>query len=99
MSDFAPPEQGAQPDGGPQRHDYYGVPLWMLKDYLAQLDGVETSENVFEGEGWRAEVSKAPVRRIGSLEVGGATAVFTGNAAALAALFARLHWKTQRGGG
>lgn len=87
------------PEGGPLRHDYYGVPLWLLKDYLAQLGGVETGENVLEGEGWRAEVSKAPVRRVGSLQVGGATALFTGDEAALAALFERLHWKTQRGGG
>lgn len=83
----------------PLRHDYYGVPLWLLKDYLAQLDGVETSENVLEGEGWRAELSKAPVRHVGSLQVGGATAMFTGDPDALAALFKRLHWKTQRGGG
>jgi hypothetical protein len=68
------------PDAAPE-DDYYGVPLWLLKDYLTQLDGVETSENVLEGEGWRAELSKAPVRRIGSLQVGGATAVFTGDAA------------------
>jgi hypothetical protein len=22
-------------------HDYYGVPLWLMKDYLAQLGGVK----------------------------------------------------------
>lgn len=93
------PEGAAQPEHDPNRHDYYGVPLWLLKDYLAQLDGVETAPDVMEGDGWRAELSKAPVKHIGSLRVGGASAVFTGDAAALVALFERLHWKTLRGGG
>lgn len=87
------------PGEEPRRHDYYGVPLWLLKDYLGQLGGVETAPDVMEGQGWRAELGKATLRRVGSLQVGGATAAFTGDDAALAELFERLHWKTQRGGG
>jgi hypothetical protein len=70
-----------------------------MKDYLGQLGAQETAENVMVGEGWRAELRKADPRHIGSLVVGGTTAVFTGEAGALAAMFARLHWKTLRGGG
>jgi hypothetical protein len=80
-------------------HDYYGVPLWLMKDYLTQLDGVETGEDVVEGDGWRADLRKAERRHIGSLSVGGATVVFTGEQAILDALFEKLHWKTLRGGG
>jgi hypothetical protein len=81
-------------------HDYYGVPLWLMKDYLAQLGGRETGEDVVEGDGWRAEVRKAERRHIGSLSIGGATVVFTGEQqATLDALFEKLHWKTLRGGG
>ena len=80
-------------------HDYYGVPLWLMKDYLTQLDGVETGEDVVEGDGWRAELRKAERRHIGSLSVGGATVVFAGEQATLDALFEKLHWKTLRGGG
>jgi hypothetical protein len=80
-------------------HDYYGVPLWLLKEYLAQLGGHEISEDVVEGEGWRAEVRKAERRHIGSLSVGGATARFSGEQETLDALFQKLHWKTLRGGG
>lgn len=80
-------------------HDYYGVPLWLLKDYLAQLGGHEISEDVIEGDGWSAEVRKAKRRQIGSLSVGGATAIFSGNQETLDMLFERLHWKTLRGGG
>jgi hypothetical protein len=81
------------------RHDYYGVPLWLMKEYLADLGGIEVAENVMAGQGWRAAVTKATPNRIGSLVVGGATVEFYGDEAALAALFAKLHMKTLRGGG
>ena len=81
------------------QHDYYGVPLWLLKEYLTELGGKETEENVLTGPGWQAAVRKAEPRHIGSLRVGGATADFTGDDTALAALFEKLHWKTLRGGG
>ncbi len=81
------------------QHDYYGVPLWLLKHYLLDLGGAEVSENVVVGEGWRADLRKAEPRRLGSLVVGGSTAEFSGNEQALASLFDKLHWKTQRGGG
>lgn len=80
-------------------HDYYGVPLWLMKDYLAQLGGREIGEEVVEGDGWCAEMRKAERRHIGSLSVGGATVVFVGEQTILDALFAKLHWKTLRGGG
>ncbi len=81
------------------RHDYYGVPVWLMKDYLADLGAVETEENVLVGDGWRAVVRKARPNHIGSLVIGGATVEFSGDEAALAALFEKLHWKTLRGGG
>ena len=80
-------------------HDYYGVPLWLMKDYLAQLGGKEVTEDVMAGSGWRAELRKAARRSIGSLSVGGTTVVFSGERDDLGVLFERLHWKTLRGGG
>lgn len=80
-------------------HDYYGVPDWLMKDYLTQLGGSELAGDVIAGDGWRAEVRKAERRNIGSLSVGGATVVFTGEQDVLDALFEKLHWKTLRGGG
>ena len=79
--------------------DYYGVPLWLLKDYLTSLGGVEETEDRMTGEGWQARLRKAKPREIGSLRVGGTTAEFTGDPMALDALFEELHWKTLRGGG
>lgn len=81
------------------RHEYYGVPLWLMKEYLADLGGVETDENVMVADGWRAELSKAEPHRVGSLVIGGTAVEFLGDDAALSALFAKLHWKTLRGGG
>jgi hypothetical protein len=83
----------------PLTHDYYGVPIWLLKDYLISLGAREVSEDVLETDQWRAELRKATPKHIGSLVIGGATAVFTGDQAALDAMFEKLHWKTMRGGG
>ena len=86
-----------------QTHDYYGVPLWLMKEYLAQLGAQEGEANgaaeVMEADGWRAELRKAAPRHLGSLVIGGTTVTFSGDEQALAAMFERLHWKTLRGGG
>ncbi len=81
------------------RHDYYGVPRWLMKEYLADLGAVEVAENVMQGEGWQAVVTKAPPHHIGSLVVGGASVEFSGDETALAAMLVQLHKKTLRGGG
>lgn len=81
------------------RHDYHGIPLWLMKEYLTDLGAVEKEENLLVADGWQAKVSKAVPNRIGSLVVGGATVEFTGDAGALEAMFKLLHWKTLRGGG
>ena len=38
-----------------QVHDYYGVPLWLMKSYLADLGAQEVADAVMEADGWRAE--------------------------------------------
>jgi hypothetical protein len=30
-------------------HDYYGVPVWLMQDYLTQLGGHPLAEDVMEG--------------------------------------------------
>ena len=79
--------------------DYYGVPDWLMKSYLTDLGATEISENLMAGEGWQAMISKAKPNKIGSLVVGGAHVEFSGDEAALEALFKKLHLKTMRGGG
>ena len=89
----------ASDDSRPLVHDYYGVPLWLMKDYLSALGATEQDENVMVGDQWQACLRKAKPREIGSLRVGGTTAEFSGDPTALEAMFAQLHWKTLRGGG
>ena len=81
------------------QHDYYGIPIWMMKDYLVQLGAHESAENVMEGAGWRADLRKADLKHIGSLTIGGTSVVFSGDEDALSAMFDQLHWKTLRAGG
>ncbi len=77
----------------------FGVPLWLMKDYLVDLGATETAENVMTGAGWQAVVRKNEPVRIGSLVVGRIEAEFSGDEAALSELLEKLHWKTMRGGG
>lgn len=81
------------------KHDYYGVPLFLMKDYLLRLGAGEAGENHFVGAGWSARLSKAPWKEIGSLRIGGTSAEFSGDGDALESLFERLHLLTMRGGG
>lgn len=77
----------------------FGVPLWLMKDYLGDLGAIETEENVMTGEGWQAVVRKSEPARIGSLVVGRIEAEFSGEDVALKEMLKKLHWKTMRGGG
>lgn len=77
----------------------YGIPVWLMKKYLADLGGTETTDNVMRGEGWQAVVSKSEPARIGSLVVGRIEVEFSGDRLALDDMLERLHWKTLRGGG
>lgn len=79
--------------------DYYGVPMWLMKEYLVKLGAVEGDGDTMTGQGWHARLRKAEPNRIGSLVVGGTTVEFQGDEAALDDLFDQLHWKTLRGGG
>jgi hypothetical protein len=77
----------------------YGIPLTIMKGYLADLGGTEVEENVMAGEQWQAVVRKSEPARLGSLVIGRIEVEFSGDEAAVAALLEKLHWKTLRGGG
>jgi len=64
----------------------YGIPLFLMKKYLADLGAVESAENVLVGDGWRAVVSKGEPARIGSLVVGRIDVELSGSPTALETL-------------
>jgi hypothetical protein len=77
----------------------YGVPLWQMKKYLADLGATEAEENVMVGDGWQAKVERSEPFKIGSLVVGRIQVELAGEPEALDNLVEKLHWKTMRGGG
>lgn len=77
----------------------YGIPLWLLREYLVELGGRVDGEHGVEGAGWRAKLAKLPDRQIGSLRVGRVELQLTGEPEALAALRPGLDRKTLRAGG
>ena len=77
----------------------YGVPIWLMKKYMADLGATETAENLMTGKGWQAAIRKSEPARIGSLVVGRIEVELSGEQHVLDELVERLHWKTMRGGG
>ena len=82
--------------GGELIHDYYGVPTWLMAEYLNKLGAVQVDGEVWEKGACRMEIAKAPIKRIGSLEIGGATVRFAGIEGAVQQVLTDLEWMTLR---
>ena len=76
----------------------YGIPLWLMKKYLADLGATETEENVLVTDHWRAVVSEGEPMKICSLVVGRIEVDISGDEAAIEAMLGELYWKTLRSG-
>lgn len=77
----------------------HGVPTWLLKEYLIELGGSESSKGVVSGEGWQASYRQIDDYRIGSLSVGRVHLEIKGKDTAIEELMPRLDIKLMRGGG
>jgi hypothetical protein len=77
----------------------YGIPLWLLREYLEELGGMAASETVVIGDGWRAELTKLIPQQVGSLRIGRVELKLEGEPEALAGLRPGLDRKTLRAGG
>ncbi|MBK8048097.1 MAG: hypothetical protein IPK16_13815 [Anaerolineales bacterium] len=84
---------------GAMVHDYHGVPVWLLKEYLVAIDAVAVNDNQFRKGQCTMLVSPAQRKYIGSLEIGGASVSFSGAEGAIQAVLTELEWKTLRCGG
>jgi hypothetical protein len=77
----------------------YGIPLWLLREYLEELGGTAAGDTVIDGDGWRAELTTLPPHQVGSLRMGRVELKLEGDAEALARLRPGLDRKTLRAGG
>ena len=91
------PESTTVVEPGEMIHEYYGVPPWLMKTYLAELGATAQDDETMVWEtGCRAMVRAAEPRQIGSLIVGGSVVEFTGCQGNLETMLEELEWKTLR---
>jgi hypothetical protein len=81
---------------GEMVHDYYGAPAWLVQHYLERIGAATIGGGLFQHRACFLQVSRAPLKRVGSLEIGGARIEFTGVAGDIQAVLAELEWMTQR---
>lgn len=77
----------------------YGIPLWLLREYLEELGGEADGENRVVGDGWTASLTEAEPVKLGSLVIGRVRLELKGEPDAIDRLNPELHMKTIRGGG
>ena len=77
----------------------YGIPLWLLREYLEELGGEADGENRVVGNGWTARLSKTEPVKLGSLTIGRVRLEWKGDPDTIERLKLDLHMKTIRGGG
>ncbi len=95
---FAPDCQD-QVQPGEFVNDYYGVPVWLMQDYLVALGAEVIGENVLCFERCRVDLAPAPRKHVGALEFGGSRVSFSGCAGKIQEVLDKLEWKTLRCGG
>ena len=78
--------------------EIHAIPLWLLRDYLAEVGGSVETENRVAGEGWTAVLTKIEPRHVGSLRVGQVKIEFSGQPDALTHIRTQFHKKTMRAG-
>ena len=51
-------------------HEMRGIPYYLLKEYLQELGGILSGEDLIQGDGWSVEIEKMEPFRLFSLSVG-----------------------------
>ena len=76
-----------------------GIPLWLMGEYLVELGGQQIADDMVNGQGWQARLTKVEDARIGSLRVGRMHLQVYGDAEAVHKLRPALEKKLLRAGG
>ncbi len=80
-------------------HEMRGIPFFLLKEYLQELGGDLTAEDVVRGEGWTVHLERMEPFRLGSLEVGQTRLTLELREDVAEAFLERFRLKTLRAGG
>ncbi len=76
-----------------------GIPLWLMREYLVELNGQQVADDAVNGEGWQAHLTKVEDAQIGSLRVGRIHLALYGDAEVVQKLLPALEKKLVRAGG
>jgi hypothetical protein len=78
---------------------YRGVPLWVIRNYLTELNGKRTGEHCVSGPGWSATLREGEPVTLGPLRFNTVYVAIEGEASALDRLFAAFDKSMLRPGG
>ena len=76
-----------------------GVPLWILRDYLAAMGAAERAAGEFAGEGWSVTMREGATPTAGTVRLTPVHVEFQGDPKAVATARATVLKKAMRGGG
>jgi len=76
-----------------------GIPLWLMQEYLLEMDGTLVEEGMVEGDGWKVQLTKIEDYQIGSLRVGQIRVDMSGDPEGFARLKVMIEPKLLRAGG
>ncbi|GAP13105.1 hypothetical protein LARV_00847 [Longilinea arvoryzae] len=82
-----------------ENRELRALPLWLMRDYLLELGGVEKPDGSIEGDGWQARLTQLEDFSIGSLKVGQIRLEWQAEEAANARVWPILEKKLLRAGG
>lgn len=82
-----------------QARELRGIPLWLLKAYLAEIGGAEQEPDTIQGAGWKIHLTQLDDFQVGSIRVGQVRLDLKADPAVYAALNEALDKKLLRAGG
>lgn len=82
-----------------QTRELRGIPLWLLKIYLAEIGGEEQEPDLIQGVGWEIHLTQLEDFQVGSIRVGQVRLDLEADPTVYPALMEALDKKLLRAGG
>jgi hypothetical protein len=77
----------------------FGIPLWLMKDYLIELGATEKEDGILAADKWQVVMRKGKPIKVGSLVIGNVEVELSGDETSITGMLEKLYLKTLRGGG